>query len=177
MRLYRNLSFFCSGKEIVYGTNLSSLVNIFIDSEFMNTINIPELYQLMGRVGRMGRSYHANIITTSQEIVDKLLSFDESFESENDIVGATPYGCPFVVYQFCGQSMLLGQAQGPAPTFSGYVIYQSAKVFCPKEYYRIIFVVVIVVVVDWFAGNIFNDYDCDYDNDLNIRRRIVVRSA
>ena len=85
MKLYRNLSFFCSGKEIVYGTNLSGLCNIFIDSEFMNTINIPELYQLMGRVGRMGRSYHANIITMSYETVEKLLSFDESFESENYI--------------------------------------------------------------------------------------------
>lgn len=85
MKLYPNLSFFCSGKEIVYGTNLSGLVNIFIDTDFMNTINIPELYQLMGRVGRMGRSYHANIITTSEETVNKLLSFDESFESENDI--------------------------------------------------------------------------------------------
>lgn len=85
MKLYRNLSFFCSGKEIVYGTNLSGLVNIFIDNDFMKSINIPELYQLMGRVGRMGRSYHANIITMSQETVDKLLSFDESFESDNDI--------------------------------------------------------------------------------------------
>jgi hypothetical protein len=85
MKLYPNLSFFCSGKEIVYGTNLSGLVNIFIDSDFMNTINIPELYQLMGRVGRMGRSYHANIITMNEETVNKLLSFDESFESENDI--------------------------------------------------------------------------------------------
>lgn len=85
MKLYNHLSFFCSGKEIVYGTNLSGLVNIFIDNDFMNTINIPELYQLMGRVGRMGRSYHANIITMSEETVNKLLSFDESFESENDI--------------------------------------------------------------------------------------------
>lgn len=85
MKLYHKFSFFCSGKEIVYGTNLSSLVNIFIDEEFMDTINIPELYQLMGRVGRMGRSYNANIITMNEDTVKKLLSFDESFESENDI--------------------------------------------------------------------------------------------
>ena len=51
----------------------------------MDTINIPELYQLMGRVGRMGRSYNANIITMNEDTVKKLLSFDESFESENDI--------------------------------------------------------------------------------------------
>jgi hypothetical protein len=85
MKLYRKFSFFCSGKEIVYGTNLASLVNIFIDKDFMDTINIPELYQLMGRVGRMGRSYNANIITMHDDTVRKLLSFDESFESENEI--------------------------------------------------------------------------------------------
>lgn len=85
MRIYHSFIFFCSGKEIVYGTNLSSLVNIFLDQDFVETINTPELYQLMGRVGRMGRSYHANIITTHQSVVDKLLSFDDSFEADNDI--------------------------------------------------------------------------------------------
>ena len=85
MRIYHSFIFFCSGKEIVYGTNLSSLVNIFLDEDFVETINTPELYQLMGRVGRMGRSYHANIITTHQSVVDKLLSFDDSFEADNDI--------------------------------------------------------------------------------------------
>ena len=69
MRFYHKFSFFCSGKEIVYGTNLSGLVNIFIDQEFMNTINIHELYQLMGRVGRMGRSYNANIITIMKTLL------------------------------------------------------------------------------------------------------------
>lgn len=85
MRIYHSFIFFCSGKEIVYGTNLSSLVNIFLDEDFVKTINTPELYQLMGRVGRMGRSYHANIITTHQSVVNKLLSFDDSFEADNDI--------------------------------------------------------------------------------------------
>ena len=86
MRIYHSFFiFFCSGKEIVYRTNLSSLVNIFLDEDFVKTINTPELYQLMGRVGRMGRSYHANIITTHQSVVDKLLSFDDSFEADNDI--------------------------------------------------------------------------------------------
>lgn len=85
MRIYHSFVFFCSGKEIVYGTNLSSLVNIFLDEDFVKTINTPELYQLMGRVGRIGRSYHANIITTHQSVVDKLLSFDDSFEADNDI--------------------------------------------------------------------------------------------
>lgn len=85
MKLYKYFSFFGSGMDIVYGTNLASLVNIMIDYEFGKNVSIPTLYQLMGRVGRMGRSYHANIITNHEEIVEKLLSLDENDEKHNDI--------------------------------------------------------------------------------------------
>jgi hypothetical protein len=85
MKLYKYFSFFGSGMDIVYGTNLSSLVNIMIDYEFGKDVSIPTLYQLMGRVGRMGRSYHANIITNHENIVEKLLSLDDNDEKHNDI--------------------------------------------------------------------------------------------
>lgn len=85
MRLYPNFLFFNSGKEIVYGTNLSGLTNIFLDKEFADTINTCELYQLMGRVGRMGRSYHANIVTSDENIVQSCLSLQDSYEKENQI--------------------------------------------------------------------------------------------
>ncbi len=85
MRLYHNFLFFNSGKEIVYGTNLPALTNIVIDDSFVQTINICELYQLMGRVGRKGRSYTANIIACDESVVTKCLSLDDSFEKENQI--------------------------------------------------------------------------------------------
>jgi hypothetical protein len=85
MKLYKYFSFFGSGMDIVYGTNLASLVNIVIDYEFSKNVSIPTLYQLMGRVGRMGRSYHANIITNHEDVVSKLLSLDENDEKQNDI--------------------------------------------------------------------------------------------
>ena len=85
MRLYTNFLFFVSGKDIVYGTNLAGLTNIFLDKDFVDKINTCELYQMMGRVGRMGRSYNANIITSDESVVQRCLSFDESFEKENDI--------------------------------------------------------------------------------------------
>lgn len=73
MSFYKNLFFICSNKDIVFGTNLPELVNIFITSDFVQKETISTLYQLMGRVGRIGRSYHANIILDSQESVDKIL--------------------------------------------------------------------------------------------------------
>ena len=85
MKLYQYLSFLVSGKEIVYGTNLSGLINIYIDNEFAKHLSISELYQLMGRVGRVGRSYFASIITSDEMTVKKLLSLEDNVERENDI--------------------------------------------------------------------------------------------
>lgn len=85
MRAYNDLSFFCSGLDVVYGTNLPSLVNIAIDHDFARNVSVATLYQLMGRVGREGRSYHANIIVNSEDTVRKLLCYDENIDHENDI--------------------------------------------------------------------------------------------
>ena len=85
MKLYKYLSFLVSGKEIVYGTNLSGLVNIFIDNDFSQNLSISELYQLMGRVGRVGRSYHAMVINVNEMSVKRLLSLEDNVERENDI--------------------------------------------------------------------------------------------
>lgn len=85
MKVYNQSLFFCSGIDVVYGTNLSSLENIFIDDDFAKNVSIPTLYQLMGRVGRIGRSYHANIITNSENTIKKLFSLDDNIDKQNDI--------------------------------------------------------------------------------------------
>lgn len=85
MKVYNQILFFCSGIDVVYGTNLSSLENIFIDDDFAKDVSIPTLYQLMGRVGRIGRSYHANIITNSENTIKKLFSLDDNIDKANDI--------------------------------------------------------------------------------------------
>lgn len=77
MDKYLDLLFLCSGKEIVFGTNLPGLVNIFIDSSFGNSEHPNTLYQLMGRAGRMGRSYHANVIVNSDITLKKILDFHQ----------------------------------------------------------------------------------------------------
>lgn len=84
MSLYPKLAFLCSDKSIVFGTNLPNLTNIFIDSSFAEKESVPTLYQLMGRVGRMGRSYHANIVLNSETAVNKILSFHDNLDGHGD---------------------------------------------------------------------------------------------
>jgi hypothetical protein len=83
MGIYDKLLFLCSNKDIVFGTNLPGLTNVFIDESFASEQSISTLYQLMGRVGRMGRSYHATIILNSQEGVDKILSMEGNIDDES----------------------------------------------------------------------------------------------
>ena len=82
MKIYNAFMFFCSGKQIIYGTNLANLCNIFLPSIIAKNLSIPELYQLIGRVGRPGSSNHANIITTDDETTKILLSVDDTYEKE-----------------------------------------------------------------------------------------------
>lgn len=80
MSIYKYLLFMCSGKDIVFGTNLPDLVNIYICKDFATSQSISTLYQLMGRVGRLGRSYHANIILEDEISVEKILSLDSNVD-------------------------------------------------------------------------------------------------
>jgi len=83
MSVYHELLFLLSGKDIVFGTNLPNLTNIFIDSSFAKEESIAVLYQLMGRVGRMGRSYHANVIVDSDEGLEKILSLHHNTDQDS----------------------------------------------------------------------------------------------
>lgn len=85
MDLYNYFLFFCSGKQIIYGTNLANLCNIFLPSIIAKNLSIPELYQLLGRVGRPGSSNHANIITTDEKTLRILLSIDDTYEKETEV--------------------------------------------------------------------------------------------
>lgn len=85
MSLYKDLGFLVSDKTIVFGTNLPHLTNIFIDRDFALSASVPVLYQLIGRVGRMGRSYHANVVLNNKEGVDKIMSFHNNRDDEVDI--------------------------------------------------------------------------------------------
>jgi hypothetical protein len=83
MSIYKDLCFIDSCKDIVFGTNLPDLINVFITKDFALTESVPILYQLMGRVGRIGRSYHANIILDDEESVCKILSLDANIDNQD----------------------------------------------------------------------------------------------
>jgi len=85
MNLYRDFIFICSCKDIVFGTNLPELVNVYISKDFAIHQSLGVLYQLMGRVGRIGKSYHANIILDDEESVKKILSLDSNIADDEDV--------------------------------------------------------------------------------------------
>jgi hypothetical protein len=86
MSIYDKLVFLCSNKDVVFGTNLPGLTNVFIDGSFAAEESVSTLYQLMGRVGRMGRSYHANIILNSEQGVEKVLSLGTNIDHESALL-------------------------------------------------------------------------------------------
>lgn len=85
MDYYTQYSFLISNESIVFGTNLPNLCSIIIDSDFVNSHPISHLYQLMGRVGRMGKSYHANIILPDESAMIKIMSLND-IQEKNYIV-------------------------------------------------------------------------------------------
>lgn len=79
---YRHLAFLCASDDITFGTDLPGIVNIVITAGVGERIPSGMLYQLMGRAGRVGKSYHANIIAGSEIVLKKLLSYTDDEDKE-----------------------------------------------------------------------------------------------
>lgn len=82
MNKYDSCLFFVASKEIIFGTNLADLSNIYLTKEFAKSLSLSELYQLMGRVGRVGVSNYSTIMTCDDQTFANLLSCDDNFERE-----------------------------------------------------------------------------------------------
>lgn len=82
MKVYNSFLFFCCSKEIIYGSNLASLCNIYLMGVVADTLTTPEIYQLLGRIGRTGLSFHSNLFIDDDKTLFRILNFDESFEKE-----------------------------------------------------------------------------------------------
>ena len=85
MDIYDSYSVFCSSKDIIYGTNLDALCTIILTREFTEKLTDTEIYQMIGRIGRTGMSYHANILTEDDETVRALLKTGDLYEKENSV--------------------------------------------------------------------------------------------
>lgn len=77
------ISFLFADRSIVYGTNFP-FSNVFIDPAFAETSSLNTLYQLIGRAGRVGRSYMAKVFLIDKKITDRIVSFsEENIEATN----------------------------------------------------------------------------------------------
>lgn len=77
------ISFLFADRSIVYGTNFP-FSNVFIDPAFAETSSLNTLYQLIGRAGRVGRSYMAKVFLIDSKIRDRITSFsEENVEAAN----------------------------------------------------------------------------------------------
>lgn len=77
------ISFLFADRSIVYGTNFP-FSNVFIDPEFAEISSLNTLYQLIGRAGRVGRSYMAKVFLIDEKITNRIVSFsEENIEATN----------------------------------------------------------------------------------------------
>lgn len=75
------LSILFASPDITYGTNMA-LISIFIDKYYGHQATHNSLYQLIGRAGRVGKSYKARVLFESIEVMKKaLLEMDDNFEA------------------------------------------------------------------------------------------------
>lgn len=70
------ISFLFADRSIVYGTNFP-FSNVFIDPDFAKDSSLNTLYQLIGRAGRVGKSYMAKVILIDNVLKKRLVEFSE----------------------------------------------------------------------------------------------------
>lgn len=71
-----NISFLFADRSIVYGTNFP-FSNIIVSKAFAQSSSLNTLYQLMGRAGRVGRSYSARVVLEDPNTLKRVVQADE----------------------------------------------------------------------------------------------------
>jgi len=84
MSLFSELRFLFSGNELVFGTNIDGLTHLFISESFGKKASRNVLYQLIGRVGRMGHSYEARVMTTLEECLQQIFEWRQELDQDTD---------------------------------------------------------------------------------------------
>ena len=84
LRLMDNMNFIMSGEELVFGTNIDGLTGLSIETPFGLYHHRSVLYQLIGRTGRSGMSYHARVVVDSDEVLRKIMKPEQYQRPEDD---------------------------------------------------------------------------------------------
>jgi len=74
IRLFPDVNFIVSGRELVFGTNIDGLIGLSISGEFGRTNSRSVLYQLIGRTGRIHMSYTAKAVIDCPETLSKIMT-------------------------------------------------------------------------------------------------------
>lgn len=77
-------NFIVSGEELVFGTNIDGLTGLSIDRAFGDTHHRSVLYQLIGRIGRVGVSYEARVVVDDDDLLQKILDIYSTASSMDD---------------------------------------------------------------------------------------------
>ena len=85
MDIYDSFLFFCSTKKIIYGTNLPNISTIVIPPCIASKLSVSEIYQYIGRAGRKGVSFSADIILFDDQTIRIALSIDDTYEKLTDV--------------------------------------------------------------------------------------------
>ena len=89
LQILSKMNFIVSGEEIVFGTNIDGLTGLSIDHEFSEPANRSVLFQLIGRIGRVGMSYSARVIVDSNEALAKIMKtpvYDPESNPDPDVL-------------------------------------------------------------------------------------------
>lgn len=84
LRLMDHMNFIMSGEELVFGTNIDGLTGLSIEKSFGLHYHRSVLYQLIGRTGRSGMSYHARVVIDSDEVLRKIMKPEIYSQPEDD---------------------------------------------------------------------------------------------
>lgn len=77
------LAYLISHQDILYGANLP-VHNVIIDDSIVNNFSISSIFQIMGRAGRIGKSWISNCYL-SNKLAEKIESFVHSTQEEKEI--------------------------------------------------------------------------------------------
>jgi hypothetical protein len=97
------LAFLISDVTIAYGSNLKNLCRVFIMPDFSTKHSLNTIFQVMGRAGRVGKSWNAEVFIdnkTVKKINDFMLNLDSgssAMEAENILTNFKVYSTKMLV--------------------------------------------------------------------------------
>lgn len=82
MSMHSKLAFLWAGQSVVFGTNIAGLTHLFIHHTFGKKANRNVLFQLIGRIGRIGMSYEAQVVIDDDDVLHTVMNVTDVVDSD-----------------------------------------------------------------------------------------------